>query len=156
MGESRHFIYRRKQISWQVKRFLRKLSIIATLLFLAIKAPAPGLSVFYIFTPKSLDPYEKLINAVIRVESSGNYMAFNEIEEAYGAFQIRPIRVQDYNQRTGKNYKAEDCFSYDISNEIFRYYAHISRFRDFETIARNWNGSGKMTLVYWDKVKLHL
>jgi hypothetical protein len=27
---------------------------------------------------------------------------------------------------------------------------------DYQSIARNWNGSGKMTLDYWKKVLIHL
>ena len=90
------------------------------------------------------------------VESSGDTLAFNLIEEAYGAFQIRPIRLLDYYQRTGRKYKIEDCYNYKISKEIFLYYAIRNGNLDYQTIARNWNGSGKMTLDYWKKVLAHL
>jgi hypothetical protein len=77
-------------------------------------------------------------------------------EEAIGAFQIRPIRLLDYNQRTGKNYKIEDCYNFEISKEIFLYYAGKIGSREYETIARKWNGSGVTTLDYWEKVKSYM
>jgi hypothetical protein len=83
-------------------------------------------------------------------------LAYNNIEEAIGAFQIRPIRLLDYNQRTGNNYKSADCYNLRISKEIFMYYARRFEFSDYELIARNWNGSGKATLEYWEKVKSNL
>jgi hypothetical protein len=90
------------------------------------------------------------------VESMGDTLAVNLSEKAYGAFQIRPIRLQDYNQRTGKKYTTKDCFNFEISKEIFLYYAENISFPDYQSIARKWNGSGKMTLVYWRKVKKYL
>jgi hypothetical protein len=93
---------------------------------------------------------------VVRTESSGDTFAFNLSEEAVGAFQIRPIRLLDYYQRTGINYKIEECYNYDVSKEIFMYYARKIGYPDYETIARNWNGSGEATLDYWEKVKSNL
>ena len=78
------------------------------------------------------------------------------LEQATGAFQIRPIRLLDYNQRTGDSYKIEDCYNYDISKKIFLYYAMQIGFPKYETIARSWNGSGSTTLEYWEKVKSYL
>ena len=139
-----------------ISGILRKIFIVGALLFISARAAAPGLSVIYIITSEPYDAYEKIIDAVIRVESAGDNLAYNVSEEAFGAFQIRPIRVLDFNQRTGKNYKAEDCFSFEISKEIFLYYAQITGFRDYESIARNWNGSVKLTTEYWNKVKNYL
>ena len=93
---------------------------------------------------------------MVRIESAGDPLAYNQLEEAVGAFQIRPIRLLDYYQRTGINYKIEECFDYDISKEIFLYYARLTGYPDYETIARNWNGSGKSTLTYWGKIKSNL
>jgi hypothetical protein len=137
------------------KRKLRHLKciLITCLLFLFIKAAAPGFTVISVFTSEPVDAFERLIIAVIQIESSGDTLAFNLAEEAVGAFQIRPIRLLDYNRRTGKNYKSEDCFSLKISKEIFLYYALNNYYQDYESIARNWNGSGKTTLKYWKKVK---
>jgi hypothetical protein len=120
------------------------------------RAPAPGLNVIYIIAAEPVDPFEVLVSAIVQVESLGDPLAYNPEEEAVGAFQIRPIRVMDYNQRTGKNIKIENCYSYEISKEIFLYYARLTGYPDYETIARNWNGSGEMTTEYWRRVKSFL
>ena len=123
---------------------------------LAIRASAPDLKFAFICVSKPVDSYDRLIKAVVQVESAGDTFAYNLSEEATGAFQIRPIRLLDYFQRTGINYKIEDCYNFDISKEIFLYYARQTGYPDYETIARNWNGSGKTTLDYWEKVKSNL
>jgi len=133
-----------------------KCALILCFLMPALKASAPVFSITYILAPEPINVYEKLISAIVMVESLGDTMAVNLPEEAYGAFQIRPIRLLDYNQRTGKNYKTEDCFNFEISKKIFLYYAENMGYRDYQSIARNWNGSGKMTLDYWEKIKKYL
>jgi hypothetical protein len=130
--------------------------IIIFLLLHTIKAGAPADKVAYIIMSEPVGAYDKLINAVVQVESFGDTMANNLLEEAIGAFQIRPIRLLDYNQRTGNNYKMEDCYNYNISKKIFLYYANQIGFPKYEKIARNWNGSGETTQDYWDKVKSYL
>jgi len=135
--------------------FLRRV-LIVFLSSLFIPAFAPDMKVAYICAAKPVDGYNRLIEALVQVESAGNTLAYNQSEEAAGAFQIRPIRLLDYYQRTGVNYKIEDCYDYGISKVIFLYYARKTGHRDYETIARNWNGSGKLTLDYWKKVKANL
>lgn len=120
----------------------------------AVKAPET--TVTYILASEPVDAYDRLTKAVVLVESAGDPLAYNLTEEAVGAFQIRPIRILDYNQRTGKNYKIEYCYNFDISKEVFLYYARKIGYPDYETIARNWNGSGKTTQGYWEKVKSKL
>jgi len=121
-----------------------------------IRTSAPEIKVAYIRSAKPVDAYERITKAVVQVESAGDTFAFNVSEEAVGAFQIRSIRLLDYYQRTGNFYKLEDCYSFEISKEIFLYYARQIGYSDYETIARNWNGSGETTLDYWEKVKLNL
>jgi len=121
-----------------------------------LRVTAPEVTVGYIYCSESVDVYERLINAVTQVESLGDHLAYNLNEEAVGAFQIRPIRILDYNQRTGKEYTIENCFNYDVSEEVFLYYAKLIGYPDYEKIARDWNGSGEATLIYWEKVKKHL
>lgn len=121
-----------------------------------MKAAAPGSLTMEIFISEPVDAYSRLIKAVVEVESGGDTLAFNLQEEAYGAFQIRPIRLLDYYLRTGKKYKIEDCYNYAISEEIFHYYALLNGSLDYQSIASDWNGSGKMTLDYWKKVLSHL
>ncbi|MGA1977074.1 MAG: hypothetical protein ABSG89_04380 [Bacteroidales bacterium] len=134
-------------------RYLKSILLVFSLL-LTIRVTAPGFKFAFVSTPEPIYPYERLIKAIVQVESKGDTMACNLVEEAFGAFQIRPIRLQDYNQRTGNNYKMTDCYNYQISKRIFLFYA--TRFMDYESVARSWNGSGENTLVYWDKVKSYL
>lgn len=139
-----------------VKSVFLRCALIICFLIPAIKASSPVISVAYILVPEPVNVYEKLIRAIVMVESLGNPMAVNISEEAYGAFQIRPIRLLDYYRRTGENYKTEDCFNFEISRKIFLYYAENMGYPDFQSIARHWNGSGKMTLEYWGKIKKYL
>lgn len=157
MGDHRQGPQIKKENRFQkIKTWCFKFILIICLLFPFLKTAAPGFEVIAIFTSEPVDAYNRLITAIIQVESSGDTLAFNLVEEAVGAFQIRPIRLLDYNQRTGKNYKPEDCYSLRISKEIFLYYAKGNDYLDYETIARNWNGSGKTTLDYWKKIKKYL
>jgi hypothetical protein len=80
-------------------------------------------------------------------------LAYNPLEEATGIFQIRPIRLQDYNNRTGSKYKMSDLFDYEVSEKIFLYFADQIGPYDMEQIARRWNGSGHMTTFYWNRIK---
>jgi hypothetical protein len=136
-------------------RILKSIIIIFLLLH-TINAGAPADKFAYILISEPFGAYDKLIKAVVLVESFGDTMANNLPEGAIGAFQIRPIRLLDYNQRTGNDYKMEDCYNYNISKKIFLYYANQTGFHEYEKIARNWNGSGETTRDYWEKVKSYL
>ena len=133
-----------------------KCVLVVFFLFFSARATSPDTKFVFIPAPEPVDGYGRLIKAVVQVESKGDTLAFNPKERAIGAFQIRPIRLKDYNRRTGKNYKQEDCYNYEISKEIFLYYAKKHKYPDFESIARSWNGSGRSTLAYWQKVKAFL
>jgi len=139
-----------------VKSVFQRFALILCFLIPSIKAAAPVFSATYIVVGEPINIYKELINAIVMVESLGDTLAVNLAEEAYGAFQIRPIRLLDYYRRTGKNYKTEDCFNFEVSKEIFLYYAENMGYRDYQSIARNWNGSGKMTLDYWKKIRKYL
>jgi hypothetical protein len=141
----------------RVLKFIYRNCMIVLCLFLfEMKAAAPGSLTLTIFVSEPVEAYSRLIKAVVAVESDGDNLAFNLQEEAYGAFQIRPIRLLDYYLRTGKKYKIEDCYNYTISEGIFLYYALLNGGLDYQEIASDWNGSGKMTLDYWKKVLSHL
>jgi hypothetical protein len=90
------------------------------------------------------------------VETQYDTLAYNPLEEAAGYFQIRPIRLMDYNNRTGNDYSLLDLFDYKISEKIFLYYATEIGPYDFERIAKTWNGSGNSTILYWEQVKKFL
>lgn len=129
-----------------------------TLLFLSVphRASSPDLNSLVLFVPDAVNPYKQLIYAVGFVETMNNTMAYNPLEEATGIFQIRPIRLKDYNIRTGSNYKMEDLYDYKISEKIFLYFADQVGPYDLEQIARRWNGSGHMTTYYWNRIKEYL
>ena len=145
-----------RKISDSIKLWLLKSILTVSFSSLALSASAPDIKFVYISVPERVNAYDRLINAVVSVESAGDTFAYNLLEEAAGAFQIRPIRLLDYYRRTGISYQTIDCYNYDISREIFLYYAILTGHRDYEKIAKNWNGSGKMTFDYWEKVKANL
>ena len=97
---------------------------------------------------------EDLIDAIFFVEATRNPKAYNPAENAVGGLQIRQIRIDDYNRRTGRNYKLEEMYDFNKAKEVFMYYTDL--YDDWETIAKRWNGSGPMTEIYWSKVKAEL
>ncbi len=133
-----------------------KIFLLLVFLLISARAASPDIEVGFIFESEPINVYDKLLKAIVQVESSGDTLAYNKIEGAVGAFQIRYIRLLDYNRRTGKNYKHSDCYNFKVSQEIFLYYAKKQDFHNYELIARNWNGSGITTLDYWKRVKVLL
>lgn len=129
---------------------MKKLIILFIFLLIPWLLPAPGDALCYIERAEPINYYSPLIKAVGMVESSLNNMAYNPLEEATGFFQIRPIRLEDYNKRTGKTYTLEQMYDKEIAESIFMYY---TKGRNYEKVARSWNGSGRQTVVYWNKVK---
>lgn len=132
--------------------------IVSSTIFLlfAFKAFAPGSkSLVIIYTPP-VEPFKQLIHAIGMVETRYDTLAYNPFEEAVGYFQIRPIRVEDYNKRTGSSYTMLDMFNYKISEKVFLYYAFEIGPYNFKQIAMNWNGSGPRTIQYWNRVKKYL
>ena len=125
--------------------------IVFILFFFTLRAYAPELNCFYIF--QIVVNYDPLIKAVNIVEVGDGNDLYNEVENAVGWFQIRQIRVEDYNKRRGTNYKLEDFYDYELSKEMFLYYA---KGKTFEQAAKDWNGSGPKTIDYWNLVKARL
>ncbi len=134
----------------------KKILIVAFFSLFASVSFAPGDGFITLVKNPPIEPFLKLINAVGMAETGLDTLAYNPLEEAAGFLQIRPIRVLDYNLRTGKNLTLRDMFSYKVSEEIFMYYALKIGPYDFERIARNWNGSGRDTFFYWEMVKAYL
>ena len=116
----------------------------------------PNRKSLIILDSRPIEPYKRLIRVIGIVETGNDTLAFNPIEKAAGYFQIRPIRLEDYNKRTASNYKMKDLFNYDVSEKIFLYYADKIGPYDFEKIARKWNGSGHLTTTYWKRIKQYL
>lgn len=117
---------------------------------------APSSESLVIIGSLPVQPFKTLIHAIGMVETSLDTMAYNADEEATGFFQIRPVRVNDYNKRTGSKYTLKDMYKYETAEKIFLYYASMIGPSDLEKIAKSWNGSGPMTIDYWRRVKAYL
>ena len=125
-------------------------------LLMTYNASAPDSNHIVVVRPQPINPFSALIYATGMVETKGNIWAFNEHEKAAGIFQIRQVRIDDYNKRTGNKYTLTDMFDYEISEKIFLYFASLVGPYDFERIAKRWNGSGPMTEMYWKRIKAYL
>lgn len=139
-----------------MKNILRKIASIGFFLTITFKVFAPTSKSLAVVITSPIEPFKNLIHAVGMVETQYDTLAYNPLEEAVGYFQIRPIRLVDYNDRTGSTYSMIDLFNYKISEKIFLYYATEIGPYNFERIARNWNGSGESTIQYWEQVKKFL
>jgi hypothetical protein len=140
-----------------MKSNYKKIVFPALVLFsITFRLAAPDRESLSIISSSPIEPYKKLIYAIGMVETKFDTLAYNPVEQAVGYFQIRPIRLKDYNKRTGSKYKMKDMFNYEISEKIFLYYAEQIGPYDFEKISRNWNGSGPRTIQYWKKIKKYI
>jgi hypothetical protein len=126
------------------------------LLFLFMRLAAPEFSCVYIAYSEPIQPYAKIIYAIGMVEGNCDTLAYNPVEKAYGYFQIRPIRLMDYNQRTGSHYVIKDMYDFNKAKTVFMYYADKIGYQNRDKIIRDWNGSGKATYKYLKKVKKYL
>jgi len=109
---------------------------------------------------------DKLMKALIWVESKGDSTAFAPNENAIGVLQIRPIMIRDVNRilklkGEDNRYHHNDAWDSEKSKEIFMIWLNWYHKADlnFEKIARTWNGgpdgySEIETVKYWDKVKI--
>jgi hypothetical protein len=139
-----------------MKSNLKKIVSGAFFLAFTFKVFAPDNEAIVLIRTSPVEPYKSLIHAIGMVETQFDTLAFNPLEEAVGYFQIRPIRLIDYNARTGSAYTMNDLFNYKISEKIFMYYASEFGPYKLESIAKTWNGSGKNTILYWEQVKRFL
>lgn len=135
---------------------LKKIVLVSVLLSVTFKALAPSRDSIIILASEPVNPFKRLIYAIGMVETRCDTLSYNPVEEAVGYFQIRPVRLEDYNQRTGSHYKKKDLYNYAVSEKIFLYYAHQIGPYNFEKISRRWNGSGPKTYLYWNRVKKYL
>jgi hypothetical protein len=136
---------------------LKKILIITFILFsFSIQVSAPEWKSLTIIKLAPVEPYRKIAFAIGMVETEGDTLAYNPEEEAAGYFQIRPIRLLDYNRRTGNCYTKQDLFNYETSERIFLYFADLIGPYNLEQIARKWNGSGHQTVNYWYRIKRFL
>lgn len=120
---------------------------------LTFTAIAPDSYSFIIYKPPAINPFEPLMRAIGIVETMGNGSAYNEFENAVGIFQIRQIRVDEYNRQTGNKFTLYDMFDYGNSRTVFLHFASQAGPYKLEKIAKSWNGSGPMTEFYWSRIK---
>jgi hypothetical protein len=152
----RHFNVFRKVVWGDLNPGMVKSIFIILFFSLNLSASAPGSVSHIIATPAPYNPFKPLLYATGMVETKGNVMAFNQFENAVGIFQIRQVRVDDYNRRTGNKYKLSDMFDYSVSEKVFLFFASDFGPYHFEKIAKAWNGSGPMTESYWRRIQKYL
>ena len=109
---------------------------------------------------------DKLIKALIDVESSNNDNAYRSCEGVAGCLQIRRTMVRDVNrilrhQKSNQQYTYEDRWDRQKSIEMFNIYCGHYNLVTPEEKARCWNGGPRglqklSTKIYWEKVKKQL
>lgn len=139
-----------------MRRNVRKYFLTGLFLIYSFRVFAPVDRSVELLRNDPVEPFRNLIHAIGMVETEQDTLAFNPFEQAVGYFQIRPIRLVDYNARTGSTYTMGDLFRYDVSEKIFLYYACCFGPYNPEKIARSWNGSGVSTAIYWEQVRKFL
>lgn len=114
----------------------------------------------------TLSDWDRLVNAIIYVESRGNDSAIGDNGKAVGCLQIHPIAVREANRILNRDvYSIEDRYSRSKSIEIFNIISEEYEccqeytFTEYaEIVSRRWNGgpkgdNKKCTEKYWKKVK---
>jgi hypothetical protein len=127
------------------------------LLFVLVKSCTPTASA----APLDLD---RLIPALVQVESNGNPRAVGDNGKALGQLQIWSVVVVDVNRAKGTRYTHKDAFDPAKAEAICRAYLSIyctprrlGRAPTMEDAARIWNGGPNghrksATEKYWQKV----
>lgn len=131
--------------------------MITTILFTALfsSLTAPPYSCGYVIQGEAINPYIRIMNAVTTVESTNGKYLLNAKENAVGWFGIRPIRLNDYNKKTGKHITLDECYSFETGRMIFLYYASQYDYRDIKGICVSWNGVSKEN-KYYAKIRAEL
>ena len=103
---------------------------------------------------------DRLVEAIMMVESGGDSLAYNSSEDAAGVLQIRPIMMREVNRILGKDsFTLKDRWSKAKSIAMFNVLRSQLKGASPEKVARTWNGGyreKKATLKYWAKVKKHI
>lgn len=145
---------------WLVQSYntycLRIYLLLIIIFIFPFRAGAPVGNLLVIPESAEINAFSNLMYAVGMVETMGNTLAYNELENAVGIFQIRQIRVDEYNRLTGSELTLADMFDYETSGKVFLYFAARIGPYNPEKIAKTWNGSGPMTELYWERIKEYL
>ena len=149
---------------------MKKKILILALCVPMIAAKCPSLKTHYAVNLPTIKvnsiTEDKLIQALINVESSNNDNAYRSCEGAAGALQIRRTMVRDVNrilrrQRSNQQYTYKDRWNRQKSIEMFNIYCNHYNLVTPEEKARCWNGGPRglqklSTKRYWEKVKKQL
>jgi hypothetical protein len=112
--------------------------------------------------------FDRLIPALITVESGGDDRAVGDRGNAKGCLQIWPSVIADVNRVYGTRYTHDDAFVREHAVTICKKYLslyctpqRIGREPSLADAARIWNGGPTgyrktATLSYWNKVSRHL
>jgi hypothetical protein len=138
------------------------LSLVLLLIYIPAFAPSTNIDYKEVVIKEIRLTAHKLnvINSIIAIESNGNELAFNELEDAAGIMQIRPIMVDEINRLLGfKKYNINDRWNAEMSKSLF---IDLQDFYnpawDLEIAARTWNGglngmNKPSTVNYFKKIK---
>jgi soluble lytic murein transglycosylase-like protein len=118
----------------------------------------------------AVEPSDKLIQAMIQVESEGNGLAIGDKGKAYGCLQLWNSYIQDVNRIYKTSYRHKDafnrCTAIEITKKYLTFYGKIymqetGKQPTDEVFARMHNGGPtgykkSATIEYWQKVKKEL
>ena len=122
------------------------------LMFISLKLSAPNVNYGVIVQSEGLtDPFVVLWDYVSWVETRHQDI-ISKTEPAYGRGQITKAKLREFNIEKGKYYTLKDCLKEPIAREVFLW--HCKKYSTLEFAAKRWNGSGKATITYWNKVQL--
>lgn len=114
------------------------------------------------------DNLERVMNAIIQVESQGNPKAYNKRGDCVGLLQITKVCVRECNsilkeKKSKKRYTYADRWDADKSKEMFLLFQNkYNPSGNMEKAARLWNGginykrNPRKTNKYWAAVKKKL
>ena len=105
----------------------------------------------------------KLISALMLVESSNNDLAIGDQGRAIGCLQIHKAVVLDVNRITGSHYRHQDMTNRVAARAVCQaYLTHYGKGKSTEEQARIWNAGPQghkkktATQAYWLKVQRNL
>lgn len=134
---------------------MKKMIIVICFISLFTSLAAPPAQSIVIIMPEAISPYTPVVNAISGIESSHGRFMLNVKEQATGYFGIRPIRLNDYNRKTGSHVTLNECNDYETGKRILLYYISQIDYRDIKAMAICWNGVSKRNL-YYGKLKAAL
>ena len=126
-----------------------------TILFLAItmRAFCPEYREMIIPEGERIQPFERLTYAIGMVESQNQDTSVNRSELAFGRYQIREIRLQDYFERTGIVYTLEEMKDSIKAKRVLLFYCDQFGPYQLDKICLDWNCQSRKYLA---KVKKQL